>query len=91
MKRREALRWLGTSSGLVLLSSCGGGDDGGALVDAADTTDALVLPDGAVCAATRNDVLGPFHREGAPSRMMIASATEPGDRIALGEALPFHA
>ncbi|MBZ0238649.1 MAG: hypothetical protein K8M05_40435 [Deltaproteobacteria bacterium] len=84
MKRRDALRWLGTSSGLVLLSSCGGGgDDGGALVDAGVDPDALVLPDGAICRATTNDVLGPFHREGAPSRMMIASATEPGDRIAL--------
>ena len=86
MKRRDALRLLGTSSGLVLLSSCGnhgGGGDDDILVDAADNTDALVLPDGAICRATSNDVLGPFHRDGAPSRMMIASATEPGDRIAL--------
>jgi protocatechuate 3,4-dioxygenase beta subunit len=87
MKRRDALRWLGTSSGLVVLSSCGGGgggDDDGVMLDATDGTDALVLPDGAICRTTTNDVLGPFHRDGAPSRMMIASATEPGDRIALG-------
>lgn len=86
MKRRDALRWLSTSSGLVILSACGtrsGGGDDDVLVDAADNADALVLPDGAVCRATSNDVLGPFHRDGAPSRMMIASATEPGDRIAL--------
>jgi protocatechuate 3,4-dioxygenase beta subunit len=89
MKRREALRWLGTSSGFVLLSAAcgdragGGGDDDGVMIDAADGTDALVLPDGAICRATTNDVLGPFHRDGAPSRTMIAAATEPGDRIAL--------
>ena len=68
------------------MSACGsrnsGGDDD-VLVDAADTTDALVLPDGAICRATTEDVLGPFHRDGAPSRAMIAAATEPGDRIAL--------
>ncbi|HUQ02249.1 MAG TPA: hypothetical protein VM261_07105 [Kofleriaceae bacterium] len=84
MKRRDALRWLGTSSGLVVLSSCGGGGDGVGVGDDDGGEDDGGLPDGAICRATTDDVLGPFHRDGAPSRMMIASASEPGDRIALG-------
>jgi catechol 1,2-dioxygenase len=74
MKRRDALRWLGTSSGLVVLAACGDQDPpADDLIDAAD----------AACRATTDDVLGPFHRPGSPSRTMIASATEAGDRIAL--------
>jgi protocatechuate 3,4-dioxygenase beta subunit len=87
LDRRAWLRLVGRSSaGLVLLGACGGGggDDDPAALDAADPTDALVLPDGSVCRATTGDVLGPFYREGAPSRAMIAAATEPGERLQLG-------
>jgi protocatechuate 3,4-dioxygenase beta subunit len=87
LDRRAWLRMAGrATAGLALFGACGGGggdDDGNLLVDAADPTDALVLPDGAICRATTGDVLGPFYRDGAPSRVMIAAPTEPGERLAL--------
>jgi len=43
-----------------------------------------MTPDASLCPPTTRDVLGPFYREGAPSRMAIASPTEAGTRIALG-------
>ncbi len=81
LDRRALLRLLGGASagaaGLALFGACGdGGGPGGDL-------DARILSDGAVCRATTADVLGPYHRAGAPSRMMIAAATEAGDRLAL--------
>lgn len=36
-----------------------------------------------MCAPTTSDVLGPYYRSGAPSRMAIAAATEPGERLVL--------
>lgn len=74
-------RWSATAAGLAVVGCGDPGDvatlDGGLDGDV----------DGRGCAPTRGDVLGPFHRPGAPSRMMIASATEPGDRLALGGQL----
>ena len=85
MDRRRWLRWAGSASGIALLASCGGssGDDDGVLPVDASSTDALVLPDGALCRATTGDVLGPFYRDGAPSRAIIADPTEPGERLQL--------
>lgn len=36
---------------------------------------------GGVCEPTSRDALGPFYEGGAPSRMQLASATEPGERV----------
>ena len=33
------------------------------------------------CPSTGSDILGPFHREGAPKRTMIAGHSEPGRRL----------
>lgn len=82
LDRRSWLRLVSRSSaGLLLLGACGdGGGNGDGLVDAAGNP-----IDGATgtCTPTTGDVLGPFYRQGAPSRMMIADATEPGERLAL--------
>jgi protocatechuate 3,4-dioxygenase beta subunit len=61
---------------LHLLGGCG--DGSGLSPDASDPGF-----DGSRCAPTTSDVLGPYYRAGAPSRMAIASATEPGDRLVL--------
>jgi catechol 1,2-dioxygenase len=86
LDRRAMLRLLGRASagaaGLVLVGG-GGGDTAADLDAASGDIDALILPDGAICRPTTSDVLGPFHRPGAPSRAMIADLTEAGDRIAL--------
>lgn len=54
---------------------CGGGADG--------ISDAFVLEDGAICSPTRSDLKGPFFEPGAPMRVSIADATEPGERLML--------
>lgn len=54
---------------------CGGGADG--------TVDDFVLEDGAICAPTHSDLNGPFFEPGAPMRVRIADATEPGERLML--------
>jgi catechol 1,2-dioxygenase len=83
LDRRRFLARLGRFSvgaaGLVVVG-CGDGAPELAL-------DAAAGLDAAGCAPTRGDVLGPFHRPGAPSRMTIASATEPGLRLAIGGAI----
>jgi catechol 1,2-dioxygenase len=77
LDRRELLRLLGRgAAGAAALSLIGCGDDPAITADAA-------VADAATCRATTADVLGPFHREGAPSRMTIASPTEPGTRLGL--------
>lgn len=82
LDRRSWLRLVGGASAGLAVVGCGGsGLDDGAPIDAA-LADALV-PDGAACTTTAGDVLGPFYRAGAPSRMELASPTEPGDRLAL--------
>ena len=35
------------------------------------------------CALTGRDILGPFHRDGAPKRTVIAPKSEPGRRLAI--------
>lgn len=79
LDRREALRWIGRTSmgiaGLSFLGACG--DE--------STAHQAYEPDAstAACPPTTPDVLGPYYRSGAPSRMAIASPTEPGDRLRL--------
>jgi catechol 1,2-dioxygenase len=82
LDRRELLRWIGrTSAGLAGMSLLGGCAD-----DAPGDLDldaALPGADAAACPATTSDVLGPYYLPGAPSRMTIASPTEPGERLHL--------
>ncbi len=58
-----------------MLAGCGEPEATG--VDAASGIDGHA----AVCTPTSTDVLGPFYRPGAPSRMTIAAVAEPGDRL----------
>lgn len=81
LDRRELLRWIAhTSAGVAGLSLLGGcGDDpsldpDGSIDPGSDTGTSA-------CPPTSSDVLGPYYRAGAPSRMTIASATEPGERL----------
>ena len=82
MNRRQLLAALGRATvgvtGLYVLGGCGSEGDGPTPLDAGAASDA------GLCRPTTRDVLGPFHREGAPSRAAIASASEAGTRIALG-------
>lgn len=78
LDRRELLRWVGRMSaglaGWSLLGGCNG--QGEAIEPAIDGSTAA-------CPRTSRDVLGPYYRPGAPSRMTIAAATEPGERLRL--------
>ncbi len=78
--RREVLFGLG-SSAAALAIGCQG--DASAVTDASTLTDARVLDDGALCAPTRADLTGPFFEPGAPMRVQIADAAEPGERLVL--------
>lgn len=87
LHRRELLRWIGrASAGVVAVrvgAACGHGSTVAGPLDAA-ALDAAALDDaGEACRVSTGDVLGPYHRPGAPSRMAIASATEPGERLRL--------
>ncbi len=53
---------------------------GGLVVGCGDRSDAVRDAPGA-CHPTRADVMGPFFLAGAPMRMMIADAAEPGERL----------
>lgn len=78
LDRREALRWIArTSVGVAGLSIFGCGDD-----PATSELDSGV-DTGQRCSPTKADALGPYYRSGAPSRMTIASPTEPGERLRL--------
>ena len=52
--------------------------DGTAAVDLAGPTPDTTAQ---VCMPTASDALGPFHLQGAPFRLVLASPTEPGDRV----------
>lgn len=77
LNRREALRWI---AGISMLGACD--DKPGSMAPDASTEPGV---DGGnqACLPTTSDVLGPYYRNGAPSRMTIASATEPGERLRL--------
>ncbi|MBA3394129.1 MAG: twin-arginine translocation pathway signal protein [Deltaproteobacteria bacterium] len=78
--RRQLLRWIAhTSAGVAGLGLLGCSDRPELAADAMPGTDG----DGGTCVPTSSDVLGPYYRAGAPSRMVIASPTEPGDRLVL--------
>lgn len=75
LHRRELLQWIGrTSAGLAGLKLLGGCGDDRTLDPDADMS---------LCRPTTSDVLGPYYRAGAPSRVAIASPTEPGERLRL--------
>lgn len=79
--RRALLGWIArTSAGVAGLSLFGCNR-----ADVRGETDAGIDPDASdaarTCAPTTSDVLGPYYRTGAPSRMTIASPTEPGERL----------
>ncbi len=92
--RRQFLRWMGLSSGALLLTGLGcngdgsGGSDTGTENDAG-TNDAGGVDSGSsdvgevACEPTGSDILGPFHEEGAPQRAVLADAEEPGERLVI--------
>lgn len=72
--RRHFLRFLGASSGALLLGGlgCGGtarSNRGGS--------------EAGSCELTGSDIRGPFHVEGAPERAILASEDEPGQRLVI--------
>lgn len=48
------------------------------------------LPTHPQCPLTGSDVLGPFHRQGAPKRTIIATHSEPGRRLAVSGRVLRH-
>ena len=71
--RRRFLRATAIGGAAAAVASCSDGP--GSPRDAG--------PDAAACRVTTADVLGPFYLAGAPSRMQLADAGEPGERLAL--------
>ena len=87
MRRREflvgsaaALAWTGCggSSG----GPGGGGPPDGGAIGGADADPGA--PDAGACAATEDNIEGPFYKEGAPSRMVLIEEDTPGTRLQLG-------
>ena len=82
LSRRAFLRL--SAAGGAVVAACGGdgtnpgdpdargGGDGGPGIDA-----------NPVCRPSESDAMGPFFEPGAPMRMMIADANEPGERLTL--------
>jgi catechol 1,2-dioxygenase len=80
--RRKFLKWLGVSSGAVILSQVG--CDRGLITDSGSTISSENGPDGGeFCEVTGGDILGPFFEPGAPQRLVLASAEEPGERLVI--------
>lgn len=92
VSRRSALRLLSAVPAAAAVAGCSGVME--PLADAGDApTDAGALgsdasigldgggPDAGACEPTQADALGPFFESGAPNRMVIAAADEPGDRL----------
>ena len=48
------------------------------------------LPDNLDCPVTGPDILGPFHRPGAPKRKLIATGEEPGRRLVIQGRVLHH-
>ncbi|GAB5540500.1 MAG: hypothetical protein SangKO_002600 [Sandaracinaceae bacterium] len=101
MRRRHALHLLGALPLGAALSGCGEAlgltDAGMASSDASPLADAARDggsdggadggADAGACEATGEDALGPFYEDGAPSRMVIAAADEPGERLLIRGSL----
>ena len=87
--RRQFLRWLGASSGALLLGgvacrSSSSGSNGGEDFDAGIENDGGpgdVEMGGESCQVTGSDIRGPFHEDGAPDRTKIAGDDEEGERL----------
>ena len=82
LSRRQFLRASVAGGAVVGLAACGG-DGTSADPDARPGTDGPPGPDAppGTCVATQSDVTGPFFEPGAPMRVMIADASEPGERL----------
>lgn len=85
LSRRQFLRVSATGGAIAGLAACGGTSAPGDPDANAPGPDAPPgSPDAAnACVATRSDALGPFFLAGAPMRVMIADAAEPGERLHL--------
>jgi protocatechuate 3,4-dioxygenase beta subunit len=70
----------GCSDTLAMLGPDASLADGG-LGDAGRGDAGMASSDAGVCEPTQRDALGPFYENGAPSRMTIATASEPGERV----------
>lgn len=85
--RRQFLRFLGASSGALLLSGLGCGSAAESNQTESDNTgpdtnaDPNPNSEAGSCDLTGSDVRGPFHVEGAPERTILASEDEPGQRL----------
>lgn len=84
--RRQFLRWLGASSGALILTNLGcsspsqaGNGESDAGHDTYESGDGGL--DGEICELTGSDVRGPFYEPGAPQRTVLAGAEEPGERM----------
>ena len=74
ISRRTFLRTTTLGGATVVAASCGSPADPAAV-------DASAGPDAAGCRVTTADALGPFFQPGAPARMQLADANEPGERL----------
>jgi catechol 1,2-dioxygenase len=78
VSRRAFLRYTTAGGAATAIAACGGTVPVEP-IDAAPSDG--IDPDATTCRATTSDVRGPFHQPGAPSRMVLADANEPGARL----------
>jgi protocatechuate 3,4-dioxygenase beta subunit len=88
--RRHFLTGLGLGFGSLVLSACPRGAATAAPRDALAPTPQIDDGDGAppppppaACAATADNIEGPFYKKGAPSRAVLVTDRDPGERLAL--------
>ena len=86
--RRQFLRWLGASSGALLLGgvACRSGQAEQPGANETEATDAGIGDadtGGRSCQVTGSDIKGPFHEPGAPERTKIADDDEEGERLVI--------
>jgi protocatechuate 3,4-dioxygenase beta subunit len=79
VSRRAFLRYATAGGAATAMAAACGGTDAEGDLDAAPSDG--IDPDATACRATTADVLGPFHQPGAPLRMVLADANEPGERL----------
>lgn len=85
LSRRQFLHVSFAGGAVITLAACSDGPGGGADAPPGTPDSPPGTPDAppGTCVPTQTDVTGPFFDPGAPMRVMIADANEPGERLTM--------